>query len=456
MLSSQVLPIQRTTNTSTPNCNNPNDTWFDPFNFAPGQDQNIRWLNRPNQQLLHAKYSHDFEKFHIKFDAENFQPDQIKIYIQNHQLTITGVYEEHSEGRHMQKQFEKSFDIPHNADVELMACYITPAHMLVADIPLNQNFHEQLAQTDYLKVNNNMNDSRRLSFSLNKFNTLNEQGLLSSSSSPNNLSPLPPSGQQVRRTSITKTTTTTTGTTGLPPEATELLRSAQTTNGGTHSYSTHVTERRGSNINNQQIHINEPSPSTITKADNQTTSSSILTSADLANLPIEIPPELLATGGTITIQKRRVSVIKTVEPATHSTLSTTTNTITESQQSTTSSDRHHSKSTGPGNRRRTLTLEEFLQNRTWNPTIIDGSHGKKILSMCLQMRPGTTPESIRVTLNGYDLRIELDNKLATDSGRLMNQHSYRQITLFHTCQVEQLTTELKDDGFLYIHVPIKL
>jgi len=34
----------------------------------------------------------------------------------------------------------------------------------------------------------------------------------------------------------------------------------------------------------------------------------------LANLPIEIPPELLASGGTITIQKRKVSVTKTVDP----------------------------------------------------------------------------------------------------------------------------------------------
>lgn len=32
---------------------------------------------------------------------------------------------------------------------------------------------------------------------------------------------------------------------------------------------------------------------------------------DLSKLPIEIPPELLATGGTITIQKRKVSVTKT-------------------------------------------------------------------------------------------------------------------------------------------------
>lgn len=40
---------------------------------------------------------------------------------------------------------------------------------------------------------------------------------------------------------------------------------------------------------------------------------------DLAQLPIELPPELLANGGTITIQKRKVSVTKTADPnAAHS------------------------------------------------------------------------------------------------------------------------------------------
>jgi hypothetical protein len=225
----------------------------------------------------------------------------------------------------MQKQFEKSFDIPYNADIEAMASYITSSHMLVTEIPLDPNFQQPSAPMDHLNVSNNLNDQRRLSFSLNKFNTLNSQGLLSAS---NNLSSLPPPGPPVRRTSITKTTTTTTSTgpTGLSPEATELLRSAEATAGGTQTYSTRITERRGSNTGNQSIIINEPN-ATITK-NNQTT---IFTNAgkikiifffckimlfviDLANLPIEIPPELLATGGTITIQKRKVSVTKTVDP----------------------------------------------------------------------------------------------------------------------------------------------
>jgi hypothetical protein len=62
----------------------------------------------------------------------------------------------------MQKQFEKSFDIPYNADVEAMACYITPAHMLVAEIPLNSNFQQQSAPVDHLNVNNNLNYQRLL------------------------------------------------------------------------------------------------------------------------------------------------------------------------------------------------------------------------------------------------------------------------------------------------------
>lgn len=165
----------------------------------------------------------------------------------------------------MQKQFEKSFDIPDNADVEAMASYITPNHMLVTEIPLNPNQHQQKpAQSNLLNVNNNANDQRRLSFSLNKFNTLNNQGLLSPSA---NSSSLPPPDQQVRRTSISKTTTTTTstGSSALPPEAAELLRNTDTSTSGTHTYSTRTAERRPSNTNNQQITISEPPPST-TKA----------------------------------------------------------------------------------------------------------------------------------------------------------------------------------------------
>jgi hypothetical protein len=174
----------------------------------------------------------------------------------------------------MQKQFEKAFDIPTNADVEAMASYITPNHMLVVEIPLSSNLQQQSAQVDHLNVNNNLNDQRRLSFSLNKFNTLNSQGLLSPA---NNLSTLPPpSGQSVRRTSITKTTTTTTstGSAGLSPEATELLRSAETTTGSTQAYNTRTTERRASNTGNQQVTINEPNSSS-----SATTSGSILTNA---------------------------------------------------------------------------------------------------------------------------------------------------------------------------------
>ena len=126
------------------------------------------------------------------------------------------------------------------------------------------------------------------------------------------------------------------------------------------------------------------------------------------------------------------------------------------------------------NQRRMFTLEEFLQNKTWNPTIVDGADGKKILCMRLQMKPGTKLDQLKITLNGFDLRIEVNNKASTDGGRytstlpsirvglecefrfVLDEHSYRQVTLFPTCEVEHLKTELKDDDFLHIQVPIKL
>lgn len=58
-----------------------------------------------------------------------------------------------------------------------------------------------------------------------------------------------------------------------------------------------------------------------------------------------------------------------------------------------------------------FTLEQFLQNTTWNPTLDDaGEAGKKILHMRLQVKPGTTPEKLNITLNGHDLRINFENK----------------------------------------------
>jgi hypothetical protein len=120
------------------------------------------------------------------------------------------------------------------------------------------------------------------------------------------------------------------------------------------------------------------------------------------------------------------------------------------------------------------TLEEFLQNKTWNPSLGDGPNGKKILHMRLQMKPGTTLDQVKISLNGYDLRVEFYNKVSSECGRQMSEHclgknihfiknfsllgeqSYRQVTLFSTCDVDQLKTEFKDDGCLHIQVPITL
>lgn len=122
-----------------------------------------------------------------------------------------------------------------------------------------------------------------------------------------------------------------------------------------------------------------------------------------------------------------------------------------------------------------MSLEEFLQNKTWNPTLVDGSDGKKkILRMRLEMKPGTTLDQMKISINGYDLRIEVDNKVTGEAGRMLSksfqifffidfshqisldEHSYRQITLFPTCEMDQLKTELKSDGFLHIEVPMTL
>lgn len=78
-MSTQPVPIHRTNNILVTNIANKNDKLFDPFNYAVGQDHNIRWLSRPNQQLAREKYRNAMERFNISFDVENFQPEQIKV-----------------------------------------------------------------------------------------------------------------------------------------------------------------------------------------------------------------------------------------------------------------------------------------------------------------------------------------------------------------------------------------
>lgn len=78
-MSTQVLSIHRANNQFTPPNNDKNGFTFNAFHFGPGEDRFIRWLSRPNQQAVQRKYPANVEKFRITFDAENFQPEQIKV-----------------------------------------------------------------------------------------------------------------------------------------------------------------------------------------------------------------------------------------------------------------------------------------------------------------------------------------------------------------------------------------
>ncbi|CAF1412657.1 unnamed protein product [Adineta steineri] len=95
-----------------------------------------------------------------------------------------------------------------------------------------------------------------------------------------------------------------------------------------------------------------------------------------------------------------------------------------------------------------FTLEQFLQNTTWNPTLEDaGEAGKKILHMRLQVKPGTTAENMNISLNGHDLRINFENKAGPE---------FKQVTIWPTAELDKLKTELRGDGHLHITVPIKV
>ncbi|CAM4911825.1 unnamed protein product [Rotaria socialis] len=466
-MTTQTIPIYRTT-TNSNSTDNKNDVWFNALDFTHDQDEHIRWLSRPNQLSVHKKYPSDVENFRITFDVENFQPKKIKIYIQNYKLTISGVYEERDGNRLVQKEFERKFDIPVNADVDSMSSFITPAHMLVVEIPLNPS-----AEVEHLNISGNQNDLHRLSFSLNKFNLSNKQGL---SSTLHDSSSLSISSQQIQRISFTKTitTTTTSGATAPPFEAIELLKSAGITNyNNIYTYSAYTSKHPTSNTDNQNIIIHEPNRSSTTHGQQ-----TLLTSSDLTNSSLKIPMDLWTNGGTITIQNRKVSVTKATDgnidravtvPLSYNnadiksaSLVSTSTTPSASpnafnQQKTNIREGHGLKAlSNSKNQSRKYTLEEFLQNKIWNPSLVDGSDGKKILHMRLQMKSDATLNQIKISRNAYDLRVEFNNKISTEDRQFMTEDSYRQVTLLPMCEIDQLKTELKDDGFLHIQVPIKL
>jgi hypothetical protein len=68
------------------------------------------------------------------------------------------------------------------------------------------------------------------------------------------------------------------------------------------------------------------------------------------------------------------------------------------------------------------TLEEFLQNKTWNPSLVDACDGKKILHMRLQMKPGTKLDQMKILLNGHDLRVEVGNKASTECSQQISEY----------------------------------
>lgn len=116
-----------------------------------------------------------------------------------------------------------------------------------------------------------------------------------------------------------------------------------------------------------------------------------------------------------------------------------------------------------------FTLEQFLKNTTWNPTLDDaGEPGKKILHMRLQVKSDSTPDNLNITLNGHDLRVNFENKgLRNDQIQfvvLTHEFSYwflagpeyKQVTIWPTADLEKLKTELKSDGYLHITVPIRV
>ncbi|UJR38690.1 hypothetical protein I4U23_031356 [Adineta vaga] len=254
------------------------------------QADQMQWLSRPNLRLVTERLSSnlcDLERFRISFNVTGFKQENIKITIENRVLIISGVHEEGSResGSYSQKQFEKRYELPSNVDLKSMASYVnTKQQQLIVEIPLIQN------QQQMKKLSNDIQE-QRLTFAINKpdehWEKIQQKSLSTST-----------------KTSSTQDSTSNNVMINIPRE---LLQSGKTL-----TIEKHSEEVVSGHKVSQPTH---PIPQThglclVDKQKQEVKSSTDvhqlqenIGNSEVVQIKIEVPPEALQNGKTITIQK---------------------------------------------------------------------------------------------------------------------------------------------------------
>jgi HSP20 family molecular chaperone IbpA len=162
------------------------DPWYD-LNTSPTTlviiPNDFRWVNEPEQQANSAgktknadqtSRAPNSEKFRVQLNVAGFKPETIKTKVEGRKIIIEAKQEDRQpDGDYHIRELRKSYELPEHADANHLASYITPHHMLVIEVPI-QNPEAERRVTQGKNQNQNLaqfGQHRDPSFDYNRFLT---------------------------------------------------------------------------------------------------------------------------------------------------------------------------------------------------------------------------------------------------------------------------------------------
>jgi HSP20 family molecular chaperone IbpA len=136
------------------------DPWYD---LSPSPTtlvivpNNFRWVNEPQRStnssgnarpMDRTSRAPNSEKFRVQLNVAGFNPETIKTKVEGRKVIIEAKQEDRqADGDYNIRELRKSYELPEHADANHLASYITPNHVLVIEVPIqNPETERRMAQ----------------------------------------------------------------------------------------------------------------------------------------------------------------------------------------------------------------------------------------------------------------------------------------------------------------------
>jgi HSP20 family molecular chaperone IbpA len=125
------------------------DPWYD-LNTSPTTlvivPNNFRWINEPERltraqgggrQADQASRAPHSQKFRVQLNVAGFNPETINTKVEGRKVIVEAKQEDRQpDGDYNIRQLRKSYELPEHADANRLASYVTPNHILVIEVPI--------------------------------------------------------------------------------------------------------------------------------------------------------------------------------------------------------------------------------------------------------------------------------------------------------------------------------